>query len=470
MTGWWGGAPGLADTLAPDALLPGDLGAIDRGLEAFEQTMQECSAVAEALGRITVGEWTGPAADDFRTEFSGMPQAWVDASAAMARAHTTLDDYRSAFNRCRATVDEAIGRWKQGEWLTEQAMVDHQAQHQCAVDANPAAFIGAIIPVLPFDPGARARAEAEADLESARRYLVVAGDDAAEAIRAWAASAPEQPFWEGFWDVAGKVAVFPGEFVEGFLLSGWDTLAGVWEFSPVSHLIRLVAEGPAAEWEHLQEVGSGFAATAGALASDPFGTAGAIVDELFGLYDWSEHPGRVVGRFAFSGAGLLAGGGGLAGTAGSGAGRLGPIAGATARGLDDIPKIPAPIPVTGTLPIDRIERLFAKGDAAAPLSVGGKEVLSTPNKTGSTRLYDTADIPDAELATEARRIATEFAGGKELTPTSDPQVWNVKLDDGSKVNLRSKSTSGVSRWTIDIINHDFTSQGFPKNRLEIKLE
>ncbi|ROR80450.1 hypothetical protein SAMN06295974_2386 [Plantibacter flavus] len=461
----WSGAPGLADTLDAEQLLPGMPSIVRDAQSTLELTMKECQFIGTSLDRITVGEWSGPAAATFRSTFAAMPAAWTDAAAVMANAHTALDDYRNAFLNAIDLVEQAIRTWQLGQRLTAEALEDERsaAQRQCAADDSDPFLPTPMVTILAVDPGARWRTQAEEDLAAARAMLASAGDTAAASIESLAQRAPEQPFWEGFWDVTDTVVRFPGEVVEGFLLSGWEVVDTAWEFSPANHLLRLLTEGPAAEWAHLLSIGDGLAALVGAMAEDPLAVVGALVEEAFGLSDWNDHPGRVVGRFVFAAAGLVGGGGAGLGARG---GKSAADVGAAVPKLDTVP----PIPVTGKLPFDRVASLFAKGDAAAPLTVAGRELGGTLNPTGSTRLYDTSHLPDAELAAEARRIATELAGGKELKPTAKEGVWNAKLEDGTTINLREISTSGVSRWTIDIINPALIERGLSKKRLEIKLQ
>ena len=66
--------------------------------------------------------------------------------------------------------------------------------------------------------------------------------------------------------------------------------------------------------------------------------------------------------------------------------------------------------------------------------------------------------------------AQQLAGGKALTPTTRPGVWNVELADGTNINVRTVSSSQVGRWTIDIQQNPALSGLKTSNKYEVKLK
>ncbi|MDO9436644.1 hemagglutinin repeat-containing protein [Hydrogenophaga sp.] len=99
--------------------------------------------------------------------------------------------------------------------------------------------------------------------------------------------------------------------------------------------------------------------------------------------------------------------------------------------------------------VDELVTLFNKHDVNDSLTVGGKSYAATTNYSGTTKTFDTSGVPAKELEAQVFGYARELAGGKKLTAV-DAGVWAVKLDDGTTLNVRSVSSSNVSRWTIDV--------------------
>jgi hypothetical protein len=92
------------------------------------------------------------------------------------------------------------------------------------------------------------------------------------------------------------------------------------------------------------------------------------------------------------------------------------------------------------------------------------------NMIGTTKIFDTSALSDTALQKEVFDYAQQLAGGKALTPTTKSGVWNVELADGTNINVRNFSTSGVGRWTLDINQNPLLSSLSRKNSYEVKFK
>jgi len=113
------------------------------------------------------------------------------------------------------------------------------------------------------------------------------------------------------------------------------------------------------------------------------------------------------------------------------------------------------------------------------LRLGDRLYLPTgaSNKIGSTKVFDTTGLSPSELENLVRDLVDRQAGGRPVGVYDPPKVWNVKLDDGTSINLRNVSSSPVAgsankaTWTIDILNKSqYEAWGWPKGGFEIKFE
>jgi hypothetical protein len=113
-------------------------------------------------------------------------------------------------------------------------------------------------------------------------------------------------------------------------------------------------------------------------------------------------------------------------------------------GFDATNRIPTP---------DRrveITELFDSSNPRSGIQIGDRTVLVDPTNRGGARVFD--GVSDAEV----RNYFTELTGQPLPAPrtitignNSNVQLYTVRTPEGS-FNLRSGSTSGVGRWTIDV--------------------
>ncbi|MGY4697731.1 DUF769 domain-containing protein [Xylella fastidiosa subsp. sandyi] len=108
------------------------------------------------------------------------------------------------------------------------------------------------------------------------------------------------------------------------------------------------------------------------------------------------------------------------------------------------------------------------------LVIAGIEVKATPrgsvggsNKSGTTKVFDSRALTDAQI----KDYAQQLTGGVPLKQTRRPGVYMAELSDGTKVTLRSESSSKAStqaRWTIDIKGNP-SLRGVTKETIELKF-
>jgi hypothetical protein len=117
--------------------------------------------------------------------------------------------------------------------------------------------------------------------------------------------------------------------------------------------------------------------------------------------------------------------------------------------------------------------LFDKNNPSTSVTLGKSSYSELSASTaGSAKLINTASLSDAALQREVFDYAQKLAGGKALTPTTRQGVWNVKLEDGTTINARNFSSSGVDRWTIDVVRSpNLKDLGYSKNNnYELKFK
>jgi len=136
---------------------------------------------------------------------------------------------------------------------------------------------------------------------------------------------------------------------------------------------------------------------------------------------------------------------------------------------------------------DELVKLFDKGSSADSIALNGKPYAEIPyqkgstevmsNANGTTKVMDTTALNDTALQKEVFDYAKQLAGGKEITPvTRNGQPlegrWTATLDDGTKINVRSVSSSNAGRWTVDIQKSPAMQNvgNSPKNQYEIKFK
>ncbi len=120
--------------------------------------------------------------------------------------------------------------------------------------------------------------------------------------------------------------------------------------------------------------------------------------------------------------------------------------------------------------LGELVQVFKPGSSVNELTLAGERVMpQNTNSVGTTKLFNTSAMSDAELQKRVFDYAGELSGGQMLTSV-DNGVWTVKLDEGTIINARSVSTSGVGRWTIEIINKEKIMSVLGRTRIEVKFK
>lgn len=131
--------------------------------------------------------------------------------------------------------------------------------------------------------------------------------------------------------------------------------------------------------------------------------------------------------------------------------------------------------------VSELVALFNKQVAIEDLSLGGKTYAATTegNKAGTTKVFNTTGLSDAQLEAQAKAYVSDLTGGAPLVPVAGnpPNVWLATMPDGTTVSIRSVSSSQVgttgrgARWTIDVNDNQTLTGVSPKLKdAEIKIK
>ena len=122
--------------------------------------------------------------------------------------------------------------------------------------------------------------------------------------------------------------------------------------------------------------------------------------------------------------------------------------------------------------LSELAQMFKRGSESSVTLDGQLVALEKTNASGTTKLLNTSAIPDAQLEKQVFDYASELSGGKVLKKV-DEGVWSIKLEDSTIINVRSVSSSNVSRWTIDVRGNPKLGYLKPNNKdnqYEIKFK
>jgi len=124
--------------------------------------------------------------------------------------------------------------------------------------------------------------------------------------------------------------------------------------------------------------------------------------------------------------------------------------------------------------VGELTQLFNRQSSTNSVTVGGKNYAATAesNLNGTTKVFDTTGTSAAELERQVFAYAGELAAGQPLRAV-DQGVWAVKLADGTTINVRSVSSSGLGRWTVDVLGNaelKLLNPAYLKNGYELKFK
>ncbi|RLM26744.1 hypothetical protein BIY29_05255 [Brenneria alni] len=124
---------------------------------------------------------------------------------------------------------------------------------------------------------------------------------------------------------------------------------------------------------------------------------------------------------------------------------------------------------------DELIKLFDRNQNQSSLTLYGRSLTQVTgeggsNKSGTTKVFNSESLSDREI----RNYAQSLTGGVAFKETAPGKVWTAELADGSKINLRSISSSSdktKARWTVEILQDPNVSKVVGENvkRIEIKF-
>ena len=126
--------------------------------------------------------------------------------------------------------------------------------------------------------------------------------------------------------------------------------------------------------------------------------------------------------------------------------------------------------------LNEITDIF-KPASTQTLKLNGQNIaLENTNSSGTTKLFNTAAIPDAQLKQRVFSYASELSGESAFKPVPNKMgIWFAELPDGTTINVRSVSSSTLPdgtkpRWTVEVINEKTFRPLVGKNRVEVKFK
>jgi filamentous hemagglutinin len=126
-----------------------------------------------------------------------------------------------------------------------------------------------------------------------------------------------------------------------------------------------------------------------------------------------------------------------------------------------------------------LAELFSKGSGTTLRFAGQRDTATIEsNLTGTTKVFDTAALTNKQLERQVFDYVISLTGGQAIKPVIKEGVelggrWTTTLVDGTTINLRSYSSSGVGRWTVDIkgsLHTNAIKPGYQLNSYELKFK
>jgi hypothetical protein len=254
---------------------------------------------------MSLPAWQGKAAASWEAFIPRETARTGKAPGAFNRAASAMLRYQAAFASARAEIEAAISDAAKAEQSTSTARQHHHEATLKAAAAEPGTPEAIVAPFK--DPGATRLADAQTRAETALASFTRTGDEVAGEIRSAAGqTSDEQPGIE-WWD---QILQFTGQFVQGMLLQGWDTVVGVWDMLPIKYMFDDWFGGGKPWWE--QYFGDLWGGIIDSVVQDPWGAVKATWDGLIAADHWGGYAGEGTGRVTTNILLLLGGGAGIA--------------------------------------------------------------------------------------------------------------------------------------------------------------
>ncbi|MBB5155488.1 putative T7SS-secreted protein [Saccharopolyspora phatthalungensis] len=352
---------GQATGLVAEDIIPGDLAAVAEVGEHLTKLGDAFERAGQGIKSIDSGGWTGQAGDAFRENYlEKAPAEWLKAADAFADAGKAVLDFQKV-------LAEAKEKATRAEEDLERANAASQAaasKHNAAVEAYESGSSGTA-PADFVDPGAEARARAQAEIAAAKAAVQEAGDRAAKAVTEAATAAPATP---------SKLAQIGANLIDNVQITGdmlYDFGAGAVE-GVVGAAQGLWGLGEAyfysqpAAWAIDPEGKAAFdkaaSTTAMSALENPYQAVKSVVD----VDGWKQNPMKAVGSMAPDAVASVVGGAGVASRAAKAGGKIGDMArdlgkttktadrlGDVGRHTPDAPRNTPPWGDYGSLPPER---------------------------------------------------------------------------------------------------------------------
>ncbi|WP_147397429.1 putative T7SS-secreted protein [Amycolatopsis panacis] len=217
-------------------LVPGKPEALYKNAEVLRDRAIDVLADGEALRRIDVGAWRGPAYDAYTEDNEIEVSKWLKTGDALAFGAQAVESYANCLGWAQMQADQALELYNRGEALTRQAHADHDravADAGRQTQSNAARGDGTVVQPPQFhDLGAEYRQAAHEILNRARRQLDEVAEVSAQALREMTDAAPTETDDETTVSKVGHtildgLGMIPGigEIADG-INAGWHALQG----------------------------------------------------------------------------------------------------------------------------------------------------------------------------------------------------------------------------------------------------
>ncbi|WP_299575162.1 putative T7SS-secreted protein [uncultured Williamsia sp.] len=347
----------LDETDDPKELVHGDPGALRDRASSLSTMAGSLNDGGSGLRGISVGDWTGEAADGYHAKTSAEFPKWFTASDACDAASGALTSLAGAVESAQQQAAEAVRLWKEAQRQHDAWLADVNRRtdaYNAAADAYNAGAtdVKPTMPTFGPDPGPALKQQANDVLKRARTQRNAAASDAAGALHGAAGEAPPLPaagdrLLDSIGDYGQAFDIAKDHFAMGFAGVATDTVKMVRTVNPFDAYNQA---HPAEYLKNSTQLGAGLVHAAAnpeelvkgfvgtGWSKDPAQASGALTANIMSLVA----PGPK-GAGALSGAGRVAGAAGRdAASAASGAARSAASAGtrdaaaAAGRGLSDV--------------------------------------------------------------------------------------------------------------------------------------
>ncbi|MGU3292538.1 putative T7SS-secreted protein [Williamsia sp. M5A3_1d] len=185
----------LEETDDPKELVHGDAGALRDRASKLSTMAGSLEQGGNGLKGISVGDWSGEAADGYHEKTSAEFPKWFTASDACESAGNALTQLADAVQFAQTQAAEAVRLWKEAQtqhnsWLTDVNTRTDSYNAAAASYNSGATDVKPTMPTFAPDPGPALKDQANDVLRRAREHRNTAADSAAGALQGAAGQAP----------------------------------------------------------------------------------------------------------------------------------------------------------------------------------------------------------------------------------------------------------------------------------------